>query len=506
MQEFFDQLLAQPQALISLLHADPFSWVPNLIYIADIVIRVGLSLHIIGRRRPPSVTMAWLLVVLILPFVGALIYLLIGENRLGDKRARRAAAIHDHYHRWQSSLRERAGEADWSDKPAELKPLSRQVQNVVGFPILPGNDLVLLTDYPSIFESLIKDIDAALESCHLQFYIWFEGGCVDEVVAALIRARQRGVMCRILADAVGSKLFLRGKKAAELRLAGVEIITLLPVSLFRMFYRRIDLRNHRKIVVIDNEIAYTGSQNMVDPRHFKQDHGVGQWIDVMIRMQGPAVEAMSGTFFEDWHIETGKGREVIEQSSGMLLPAQQGEIPVQVVPSGPAFRPQAIHQLLLTMLYSARRELTVTTPYFVPDESIKMALLSAVQRGVSVTIIVPALVDSMLVRHASRAVFDELLAAGVTIAQFHGGLLHTKSIVVDREFCSVGSVNLDMRSFWLNFEISLFVYDAGFTAQFLSLNTGYLERSELLGLDAWQSYPKRRRFLENVTRLLGPLL
>jgi len=506
MQGFFDQLLDQPQAIISLLHADPLSWVPNLIYIADIVIRVGLSLHIIGRRRPPSVTMAWLLVVLILPFVGALIYLLIGENRLGDKRARRAAAIHDHYHRWQSSLRERASEADWSDKPGELKPLSCQVQNVVGFPILPGNDLVLLTDYPSIFESLIADIDAARDSCHLQFYIWFEGGCVDEVVAALIRARQRGVMCRILADAVGSKPFLRGKKATQLRQAGVEIVTLLPVSLFRMFYRRVDLRNHRKIVVIYNEVAYTGSQNMVDPRYFKQGNGVGQWIDVMIRMQGPAVEAMSGTFFEDWHIETGKGREVIEQSSGMLLPAEQGEIPVQVVPSGPGFRPQAIHQLLLTMLYSARRELTITTPYFVPDESIKMALLSAAQRGVDVTIIVPALVDSMLVRHASRAVFDELLAAGVTIAQFRGGLLHTKSIVVDREFCSVGSVNLDMRSFWLNFEISLFVYDAGFTARFRSLNAGYLERSELLDLDAWQTYPKRRRFLENVTRLLGPLL
>jgi len=506
MQELLDRLLAQPQAIISLFAEVPLFWVPDLIYIADIIIRIGLSLHIIGRRRPPSVTMAWLLVVLILPFVGALIYLLIGENRLGDRRARRAAAIHDHYHRWQTSLRERAGEADWSDKPAALKPLSRQVQNVVGFPILPGNDLVLLTDYPSIFESLINDIDAARDSCHLQFYIWFEGGFVDEVAAALIRARQRGVMCRILADAVGSKPFLRGKKATQLRQAGVEIVTLLPVSLFRMFYRRVDLRNHRKIVVIDNEIAYTGSQNMVDPRYFKQGRGVGQWIDVMIRLQGPAVEAMNGTFFEDWHIETGTGREVIEQSSNMLLPAEQGEIPVQVVPSGPGFRPQAIHQLLLTMLYSARRELTITTPYFVPDESIKMALLSAVQRGVAVTIIVPALVDSMLVRHASRAVFDELLAAGVTIAQFHGGLLHTKSIVVDREFCSVGSVNLDMRSFWLNFEISLFVYGSGFTAQFRSLNAGYLEQSELLDLDAWQSYPKRRRFLENVTRLLGPLL
>jgi cardiolipin synthase A/B len=506
MQELFDRLLSHPQTIISLFSADPLFWVPDLIYVADIVIRVGLSLRIIGRRRPPSVTMAWLMVVLILPFVGALIYLLIGENRLGEKRARRATAIHDYYHRWQASLRERAGEVDWSERLAELKPLSRQVQNVVGFPILSGNDLLLLTDYPSIFESLIADINAARESCHLQFYIWFEGGLVDEVVAALIRAEQRGVSCRIMADAVGSKLFLRGNKAAELRRAGVEIITLLPVSLFRMLYRRIDLRNHRKIVVIDHEIAYTGSQNMVDPRYFKQGRGVGQWIDVMIRMQGPAVEAMSGTFFEDWHIETGKGREVIEQSSGTLLPAEQGEIPVQVVPSGPAFRPQAIHQLLLTMLYSARRELTITTPYFVPDESIKMALLSAAQRGVAVTIIVPASVDSMLVRHASRAVFDELLVAGVAIAQFHGGLLHTKSIVVDEEFCSVGSVNLDMRSFWLNFEISLFVYDAEFTADFRSLNAGYLERSELLDLDAWLTYPTRHRFLENVTRLLGPLL
>lgn len=491
--------------LIALFQADPVTWVPDVLYLLDILLRIALSLRLIGRRRPASVTLAWLMVILILPFFGAAIYLLIGENRLGEKRIARASQVHQAYKQWHRRIGRMAFDG-WADRPSPLRALNVHATAVAGFATLAGNHLQLMRRFEESFSALIEDIDNARHSCHLQFYIWQDGGMADEVAAALLRATRRGVVCRILVDAVGSKLFLRGRRAHELRSAGVQIAAALPVRLIRMFYRRADIRNHRKIAVIDWSIAYTGSQNLVDPRYFKQAHGVGQWVDVMIRMHGPAVAEMGGVFLEDWHVETERGAEILEHYREISVTGRSQDVPIQVVPSGPAFRAQAIHQLLLTLLYAARSSLVITTPYFVPDESMKLALVSAALRGVSVTVIVPEKVDSFLVRHASRSTFSELLEAGVSIALFHGGLLHTKSVVVDDEFCTVGSVNLDMRSFWLNFEISLFVYDAGFTASISSLQQDYLKQTTRLTRDSWERFAGRKRYIENVTRLLGPLL
>jgi cardiolipin synthase len=177
-----------------------------------------------------------------------------------------------------------------------------------------------------------------------------------------------------------------------------------------------------------------------------------------------------------------------------------------VVPSGPAFRPEAIHQLLLTTIYLARRELLITTPYFVPDDTLFTALISAAHRGVEVTIVVPSKVDSRLVRYASRSLFDDLLSAGVQIAGFNGGLLHTKSITVDGEICVFGSVNLDMRSLWLDFEISLFIYDLNFIAEVRAMQAKYIEDSEMMDLNEWRKRSKTQQFIENAAHLVGPLL
>ncbi len=222
----------------------------------------------------------------------------------------------------------------------------------------------------------------------------------------------------------------------------------------------------------------------------------------MVRVTGPAVAALDGIFEFDWSVETGGPFEAPPQGGE---PSPTGSV-VQVAPSGPDLRPEAIHQLLLTAIYAARRELVMTTPYFVPDESMLTALLSAALRGVDVTLIVPARNDSLLVRYASVAPFDDLLTAGVRIALFNGGLLHTKSLAIDRKTSIFGSVNLDMRSLWLNSEISLSVYDDDFTARLRALQDGYLDDSDLLALAAWRRRPKWRKLTENTFRLLGPLL
>ncbi len=477
-------------------------WLFYLVYLIGVGISIGLSIRIIMLQRPAGATFAWILIVVTLPYAGAFIYLLIGENRLGEKRARRARKVHRIFYRWLSHLQQRSAALE-VQIGAQFQPICRQAQRVVAVPPFPGNQVQLLDHYEEIFQHLIADIDRAQKSCHLEFYIWEEGGVANEVVAALLRACERGVVCRVLLDAVGSLQFLRSGEARRLREAGVLLVEVLPVSPYRILFRRADLRNHRKIVVIDGMVAYTGSQNLADPRYFKQGDGVGEWIDVMVRVTGPVVEALAGVFVEDWQLETGQFIEHTYQP----LPVERSEgITVQAIPSGPVFRYMAIHQLLTTTLYSARRELTIVTPYFVPDDTLKLALVSAAQRGVDVTLIVPEQIDSRLVRYASRSLFGELLQAGVRIAEFRGGLLHTKLITVDGAFCILGSVNMDMRSLWLNFEISLFIYDEGFTRRIDELAAGYLRQCRMLERRQWKRRPMLRQFVENVARLIGPLL
>ena len=481
------------------------SWTALLVFTVDLVLRLGLSVRIIMRRLPVGVSLAWLGVVLIFPFAGASVYLMIGELRLGNRRAEWAAKIHGPYQQWIEALRQRS-HVNWSALGAECEPLGRLIGAVVGIPTFPDNRLQLLDSTEAVFRSLIADIDAARRTCHLEFYIWNLGGLADDVADALLCAVERNVTCRVLVDAVGSRDFLRSDLAQKLRQRGVKLHAALPGGLVRGLFVRFDLRLHRKIAVIDGEIAYTGSLNMVDPRFFKQDSGVGQWVDAMVRVQGPVVEGLAITFLEDWEMETGEGvAKLAETGDARPLPAR-GSAAVQVTPSGPLLRNDAIKQVLLMAIYAARRELVLTTPYFVPDEAMLMALTSAASRGVQVTLVVPAKVDSLLVRLSSQAHKGDLMLAGVRVALFGGGLLHTKSITVDGEFSLFGSLNLDPRSLHLNFEITLAVYDRPFTSDLRKLQQSYIDQSEPMSLSAWQSRSGMTRLVENAARLLGPLL
>jgi cardiolipin synthase len=478
--------------------------ISTTILITHWLIVVGLSIRVIMQRRPVGVSMAWLAVIFSVPFVGVAVYLLFGEKRLGRRRAMRINASIVDVANWQKALN-----AHYDPAVARIDtsaaPLLHHAERVLGFKAVSGNDIELLIDFQSIFDCIIADIDAAQNTVHLCFYIWQEGGRANDVVDALIRASRRGVQCRVLADAMGSKAFLEGEPVGRLRDAGVNITAALPTGVLRTFFTRADLRNHRKIAVIDDRVAYAGSQNMVDPRFFKQASGVGEWVDAMARITGTAAASLDGVFRLDWSVET----EAAFEPPSVVFADGTSESPgsvIQIVPSGPDLQPEAIHQLLLMAIYAARHELVMTTPYFVPDESILTALLSAALRGVAVTLIVPARNDSVLVRHASVAHFDDLMSAGVQIALFNGGLLHTKSLTIDGAMSVFGSVNLDMRSLWLDFEISLFVCDRDFTGCLRSLQDTYLRNSDRLDLDTWRRRPAWRRFTENTCRLLGPLL
>jgi cardiolipin synthase len=477
-------------------------WIAYLAFLLDLAIRIGLSLRILMRGNPVGVTFAWMTIVLALPYIGALLYLLIGELRLGERRLGRAREVIRKSREWRKTLCDRASGVTVSI-PSGYKSLDHHTRKIIGYPSLPGNTLTLLSDYQSIFRALIDDIKTAQTSCSLEFYIWEAGGLADELLETVLEAHGRGVEFRILLDAVGSKNFFRGEHCRRLRQAGINVTDVLNVNALKMLFQRADIRNHRKIAVIDSRIAYTGSQNLVDPRFFKQDAGVGEWVDLMIRVEGPAVTALDNVIAMDWSVETGQDDDFPVSSISMQA---AGEVPVQVVPSGPVFRQGAIHELIMTVIYKAQRELIITTPYFAPDEALIQALTAAANRGVDVTLVIPARVDSLMVRYATPALLDSLVAVGIRVARFDQGLLHTKSISVDAEFCIVGSVNLDMRSLWLNFEISLFVYDAGFARQVRELQMDYISQSEFIDKERFSQRSFRQRLAANAMRLFAPVL
>ncbi len=484
---------------------DEFSWYALVAVALHWSAVVGFSIRVIMRRRPVGVLLAWIAIILSVPVVGILLYLFLGENRVSTRYLRRGEAIQAQYLQWKQSL-SRHYPVDLSRLHPEALPLQQQALSLCGFPVIPGNRVELVTDYETTFRSLVRDIRECRSSCYLEFYIWHAGGLVDEVQAALFDAAQRGVSCRVLLDAVGSKPFLNSAAVAQFRAAGVELAVSLPVGPLTALVSRADLRNHRKVVVIDGEIAYTGSQNLVDPRFFKQDEDVGQWIDAMVRIEGPVVEAFAGNFIQDWEVVTGVGFEYFEGTTDLKQLDAKGSALVQLVPSGPQPKPLAILQLVLASIYSARHELIITTPYFVPDESVLTALVSAAHRGVKVTVIIPEKNDSRLVDYASRAVFDDLLSEGVRIATFRGGLLHTKSISVDGEYCMFGSLNLDMRSLWLNFEMSLYLYDQELVSQVRAMQMAYLQQCDLVDPLSIGQRSLVQRFAENAVHLLAPLL
>jgi cardiolipin synthase A/B len=476
-----------------------------LILLLHGMIITGTFIRIIMIRLPVGVSLAWMILIIILPFIGAILYLLFGEKHLGRKHAERTVTIIGRYARWLNDLppqilTERAGLSPGSER------LNRLTQMSLGFLAMSGNTLELISMAEPILLSIINDINRAKIFCHMEFYIFNQGGIANEVCEALVRAAQRGVSCRLLLDAMGSRHFLKGTMARHLRDKGIQVVAALPLGPLRALTTRLDLRLHRKIVVIDNDTAYTGSLNLVDPRFFKQEAGVGEWVDAMAKIRGPAVYLLSALFAWDWELEAGSDPIALPEIKKLTAGTQPGSADVQVIPSGPGIYGDRIYHLLMMTMYAAREELVITTPYFVPDEAIFNALVSAARRGVRVIIILPQKNDSRLVHYTCHSYFDDLLDADVQIFGFTGGLLHTKSIVVDKEISLFGTVNMDIRSFWLDFEVTLCSYDPDFARQLRALQQKYIEDSVAVDPAIWRNRPSRQRFIENMVRLASPLL
>ena len=471
--------------------------------------------RVLYRQRNTGAAFAWLIILFVFPLFGVGAYLLVGEPRLGMARAKRVEQMNVFYRKF--------AERHFHDEDLDTRNKMRRryqgianvAASVTGLAASNNNAMRLLTQTDEIVDAMLADIQAARQTCALAFYIIEPQGRIQTLLAAVRDAAKRGVECTILADAVGSSAFFGSEWEGSLKDAGVRIVPALPVGVLKTFFSRSDLRNHRKILIVDNLIAYTGSFNLVDPRYFKQGAGVGEWVDVMMRCRGTVVLEMAAVFYADVAVEADEHlaevRQEIEKLDDKIpellaLKRQSGNAVAQVIPSAPDQSDPVIYETIVCAIHAAKTRVTITTPYFVPDELLLTALTTAAKRGVEVVLILPAKVDSFLVRWASRAYYPKLLAAGVKIALFHGGLLHAKTLVVDEDYALFGTVNMDMRSFFLNLEISLAIYDAEIARDIAKVQQGYLRDSRYISVSRWQRREKIWGLVENTVRLFSPLL
>lgn len=488
------------------------------VLLAHFALTSCVALRVIYARHSSSAALAWLMLLFALPLAGVLLYLLIGEPRLGRRRAKRRAEVLAFL--GEFSKRFLPAREEIHERRFQL--LANLVEQETGYGVLSHNQTELLTGADGILERLIEDIHKARYNCLLQFYIVDVAGRIEEVMQALMKAAERGVDCLLLADDLGSKRFWKSSWPKRLEKAGVRVTRALPVRFLSYLWVRSDLRNHRKIVVIDYEVAYTGSYNLVDPRFFKQNAGVGEWIDAMVRCQGMVARQLAGVFYSDWAVENEANlKETLNRFEAYLamgdserealLATPEGDAFLQVLPSQPDMESALVYEALMSAIYIAREEIVMCSPYFVPDEPLLNALLNAAKRGVRVVLIMPKNNDSRLVHYASRAYYQALLSAGVEIKVFTQGLLHTKAILIDERFAFFGTVNIDMRSFYLNLEVCLLVFSAqekiGRTIYDIQmLLQGYLQDCEPVILSRWQKRSGLQRFIERCVRLISPLL
>jgi cardiolipin synthase A/B len=465
---------------------------------AAVIVRVLLRPH-----RDPSSRIAWVVVIAALPVLGIVAYLLLGEVNIGRRRIGRMRTV--------LAQMPRVQDAPGADSP-NLKPgvperyehLFRVGRSISGFEPIGGNRARLLADSDATIDAMVADIDTAKDHVHLLFYIWLADNNGCRVVDALIRATARGVTCRAMADDLGSRQMIRSAHWRTMEAAGVRLARALPVGnpFLRALRGRIDLRNHRKIVVIDDWITYCGSQNCADPE-FLVKAKYAPWVDAMMRFEGPVARQNQHLFAGDWMAHVNDDIVALLQRP---LPDSKPGLPAQVIGTGPTVRWSAMPEMFESLIYSARRELVITTPYYVPDESLQSALCASARRGVQTTIVFPERNDSWIVAAASRSYYRDLLAAGVRIFEYVGGLLHTKSLTMDGEVMLIGSANMDRRSFELNYENNILLHDAALTAAMRERQQHYIGQSVAVDMQTVLDWTWRRQLWNNTVAVLGPVL
>ena len=468
------------------------------------ILVVGFTWRILLREGLlPSTRMAWFMVVLTLPFVGSALYFLFGEIDLGHQANIQQRKIFKVIHGFASKTMPPPADLEALVKP-HFRAAFRYARSVNGFHPLAGNQAELMSDAQTARARLIDDIDAATETVHILYYIWLNDCTGTNMANALIRAAKRGVICRVMVDGLGSHAFVKSRLWHEMAKAGVQTAITLPIDrpIRTLLTSRLDMRNHRKITVIDGTITYCGSQNCADPE-FRVKEKYAPWVDIMLRMQGPVVAQQQMLFASDWMKENDTP---IDQLQIIPQPPAQGGFVAQALGDGPTERMQASPQMFVTLIETARDELIITTPYFVPDATVFEALCAAAYRQVKVTLIVPKQNDSWIVAAASKSFYRTLLEAGARIYEYRDGLLHSKTLTIDGQLLFIGSSNMDMRSFDLNYENDVLIQDIALTRAVRDRQMSYKASSDIVQLNEVIQWRYSHRIWNNIIATVGPVL
>ncbi|MDQ0620734.1 cardiolipin synthase [Arthrobacter globiformis] len=474
------------------------AWLILLLSGVDLVIRV-LAVGIIPGNRRPTTAMAWLLGIFFVPALGLILFLLFGNFKLSRRRTEQQQAVNERVRAGSAVLSDVASEysgPEWVRSAAEL---NRRLGSI---PLVDGNHVELIPGYPDSIRAMTEAVRKAKRFVNAEFYIMSTDHVTDDLLTALEEAADRGVQVRVLFDHIGT-LRVKGynKLLKRLKASRIQWRRMLPLLPIHGQWRRPDLRNHRKIMVIDGEVAFTGSQNLIEPSYNNPKHRKAgrEWIELMACLRGPIVPTLNVVFATDWLSETD---ESLEDQLQLTAEPSPGGVSAQVVPSGPGFTTENNLRLFNTLIYSAQHRISVCSPYFVPDDSLLYAITTAAQRGVDVELFVSEKGDQFLVHHAQQSYYEALLRAGVRIYLYKAPfVLHAKHFTIDDEVAVLGSSNMDMRSFSLNLEVSVMLLGADAVNSMRAVEDTYRDISHELRLGDWMRRPLAARYVDNVARL-----
>lgn len=472
----------------------------------EVVLRL-IALGVIPGNRKPSTGMAWLLLIMVEPIIGFVVFWLFGRIRLESGRIRRQRdAI--------AAVRGPAAELPLEFDESSLRPAFRTItrlnRHLGALPMTGDNEVQLWPDYAGVIVEMAAEVDRAKAHVHVEFYITAWDEVTEPLFAALVRAAERGVAVRLLFDHIGSRGLPSYKELLRrLEGTGIEWHPMLPIRPLKGTFRRPDLRNHRKILVVDGSVGFTGSLNMTEPGYNKpKNHRLGrEWVELMVRLEGPVVGALNAVFASDWYVETGEVVDLVPVlGEPDARPDEVFDVACQVIPSGPGIRSENNLRMFTSLIYAATERISLTSPYFVPDESLLYAVSTAAQRGVDVELFVSEVSDQFMVGHAQASYYRALLEAGVRIYLYPPPyVLHAKHFTIDDEIAVVGSSNMDMRSFALNYEVSLLMPNRSVVARMREIQDDYRRLSRELTMEEWQQRPARTRYVDNVMRLTAAL-
>ena len=486
----------------------------NLAWIIGVLVHLAIcvaALIIIPKQRKPTAAMAWLLAIIFIPFIGIVLYLVIGTAKLPARRRAEQTRITRIIAERAAGLKLAAGHVTG---PTWFENLTRQNELLGGIPIVGGNTATLFGDYPGSIDAMAREIDTAERFVHVEFFIVSLDATTRGFFTAMEAAVKRGVKVRLLADHVSSKKMPKSTETfAELDRIGVEWSWMLPVMPLKGKYQRPDLRNHRKLVVVDGRAGFMGSQNLIDrsyntPKNLKR--GL-QWQELMTRVEGPVVASINAVFLSDWLAETGVLLDTADPAvhtpvRDVPFDASPTALECQVVPSGPSYDTENNLRLFLALLYAAEKKAIITSPYFVPDEAMMYAITSACQRGLDVQLFVSEIGDQGPVFHAQRSYYGALLDAGVRIFRYPAPfILHAKHLSIDDDIAVIGSSNMDIRSFSLDLEVSLLVRGREFVDRMREVEEGYRTAGSELTREEWAREPRSATALDGLARLTSAL-